>query len=184
MGMFDPLYLAETIVLSPVKRLGWRGFLGNCCGYSWRYLIGFLIWILCGVVGHLILISFLFGIGFQANQQQPNPPAKPWAGLLLFPFILGIGFLAKFIDSRNWVFRPREIVVHSMTNGTRVDLCNIKSITIQISGNYEIWRIEKNDGGEPEVGVFRQTTHNRSMKKRLLEQSTYDGMTCLITHVG
>ena len=121
---------------------------------------GFLIWILCGIVGHLILILLLFGIGFQANQQQANPAAKPWAGLLLFPFILGIGFLAKFFDSRNWVFRPREIVVLPMTDGTRVDLRNIKSITIQASGNCEIWRIEKNDGGEPEVGVFRQTKHS------------------------
>ena len=182
--MPDKLNLTESIVRSQVSHFGWIGFFVECLKYSWEYLLAFSVWICFSLVAHLSLVWFLWGVGFLPIQKQVNPAARPWAALLLIPLALGLGFLAKLIDSKTWVIRPDGIVIRSTIKDGAVKAEQIAAIAIEDSEHHEVWTIETNDGSEAHFAVFLKTAHNDQAKRQLFESEHYDGLVDLIYQTG
>ena len=182
-GMSDQLYFTESIIRSHVKRLGWKGVLADCFQYSCRYLKGVTIWmVFWGAVAVLWALIGSFG-GIEGNQ-QPIPVERLWAGLLLIPIVLAMGFFVRFFDSRTWAIREGSIDITSVIDSVRFSFDEVRIITIEEYESHEVWRIENDGGSKTHVAAFLKTKHNQLMKARLFESGEFVTIVDLVEQVA
>jgi hypothetical protein len=149
-----------------------------------QYLISFSVWISFSLVAHLSFIGCLFFLGVLPVKKQANPIARPWAGLLLIPFALALGFLVRFVDAKTWVIRPASIYIRSTIKSDSIGLEQIDAILIEESDNFEVWTIRTTEGDESEFAVFLKTTHNEKIKRQLFESEQFDDLVARIAQLG